>query len=240
MPGTPLRIDPATAAGMLADWGFLAHSDLPDRPGPSWLLVAIRPRPTRTHFDPEAVDYWVTDGDRGVGATLDARTHLPLAAATTWGTIRVTDRLRVTNEWLTFGGTLVAERVDDAIVAVFASGAPLLRRGGHSQGWDEGAANLGAFFAKARAAAGSDRRFEAAAAAADPVARYACFVGETMRRFRVSEMLRRLEADLWRLLAHEEHRLRATAPDAWASGLRLLDLLDGAATAALMGDAGVT
>ena len=40
-PGHP--IDPTSASGLLANWGFLAEPDLPDRPGPAWLLLAIRP-----------------------------------------------------------------------------------------------------------------------------------------------------------------------------------------------------
>ena len=42
-------------------WGFLAHPDLPDGPGPAFLLVALRPAPTLQHYDPEAIDYWVTE-----------------------------------------------------------------------------------------------------------------------------------------------------------------------------------
>ena len=33
--------EPVAAYHALADLGFLAHSDLPDRPGPAYLLVAI-------------------------------------------------------------------------------------------------------------------------------------------------------------------------------------------------------
>ena len=51
---------PSAVADRLADWGFLANPDLPDRPGPAELLVAIRPRPSFRHFDPEIVEYWAT------------------------------------------------------------------------------------------------------------------------------------------------------------------------------------
>lgn len=232
----PTHIDPATAAGMLQHWGFLAHSDLPDREGPSFLLVSIRPHPTLEHYDPEEVEYWVTDAGRGVPAVLTRLTKLPVAAETTWGMVRVTDRLRVTNEWLSFGGELRAEVIDGAIVAVFTSSAPLLRRGGHSQGWDLGAPSVGAFFAKVRAAAGFDHRFEALEAAAPPLARYGCFVAEQARRYRHSAALQRLDDELWRMLQHEEHQMKTEHATEWAAGLRLLDALDASSTAQLMGD----
>lgn len=232
----PASIDPATAAGMLQHWGFLAHSDLPDREGPSYLLVSIRPRPTLAHYDPEEVDYWVTDAGRGTPVSLTRLSRLPIDATTTWGMIKVADRLRVTNEWLSFGGRLRAELIDGAIVVVFTSSAPLLRRGGHSQGWDEGAPSVAAFFAKVRAAAGFDHRFEAAEAAADPLARYGCFVAEQARRYRHSEVLRNLDPELWRVIQHEEHHLKGLNPTEWESGLRLLAALDASSTRQLQGD----
>lgn len=232
----PTSIDPATAVGMLQHWGFLAHSDLPDRDGPSYLLVSIRPKPTLEHYDPEELEYWVTDGGRGVPAVLSRLSKLPVDARTTWGMVRIVDRLRVTNEWLSFGGQLRAEVIDGAIVAVLTSNAPLLRRGGHSQGWDEGAPSVGAFFAKVRAAAGFDHRFEAMEAAADPLARYGCFVAEQARRYRHSEVLQGLDPELWRVIQHEAHRMKTEAPAEWASGLALLAALDAASTSQLMGD----
>ena len=232
----PSSIDPTSAVGMLQHWGFLAHSDLPDREGPSYLLVSIRPKPTLEHYDPEEMEYWVTDGGRGVPAVLSRLSKLPVDARTTWGMVRIVDRLRVTNEWLSFGGHLRAEVIDGAIVAVLTSNAPLLRRGGHSQGWDEGAPSVGAFFAKVRAAAGFDHRFEAMEASAEPLARYGCFVAEQARRYRHSEVLQGLDPDLWRLIQHEEHRMKAAAPAEWATGLALLAALDAASTSQLMGD----
>jgi hypothetical protein len=232
----PTSIDPITAAPMLQHWGFLAHSDLPDREGPSFLLVSIRPKPTLEHYDPEEMTYWVTDTGRGVPAVLSRTTKMPVDAPTTWGMVRVTDRLRVTNEWLSFGGRLRAEPIDGSIVAVLTSSAPLLRRGGHSQGWDVGAPSVGAFFAKVRAAAGYHHRFEAAEAAADPLARYGCFIAEQVRRYRHSEVLQSLDPDLWHLMQHEEHRMKEAHAAEWAGALQLLAALDAASTSQLMGD----
>jgi hypothetical protein len=215
---TPAPVDLATAARLLKDLGFTATSDLPDRPGPAYLLVALRDQPTLRHYDPEAVDYWVTEGGRGARRTLTRKTSLPLETAFSWGLIRIVDRLHVTNEYLTFGGRLSAGLVDGALVAVFTSPAPLLRRGGHSQGWDEGAETLGAFFSRFLLAVDIAPGFERQAAEADPVARYAAFVADAMARYRASPMLRIEQPRLWTLLQAEERGLRADNPTAWEQG----------------------
>jgi hypothetical protein len=217
----PSRLDPAAVAPLLADLGFVSSSDLPNRPGPAYLLVAIRPAPTLHHYDPEAIDYWISEGGRGAHRTVDLDTPIPFETEFSWGMIRIVDRLKVTNEFLTFGGRLVADRVDSAIVAVFTSPVPILRRGGHSQGWDDGAESLGAFFSRFLLAVDYVPGFEARAALADPVTRYAAFVADATARCRSSSLLRLEHADLWSLLQGEEGRLRREQPLEWAAGLEL-------------------
>jgi hypothetical protein len=214
-------LDPSAAAARLADLGFLAAPDLPDRPGPAYLLVALRAEPTLRHFDPETVEYWVSSGGRGRRAAIDYTTPMPLGAEFSWGLIRIVDRLSITNEYLTFGGHLAAADVDGVHVLVFASTAPLLRRGGHSQGWDVTAADLGAFFGRLMVAVDYAPGFEASVAAADPVARYAAFLADQLERYRASPFLRAERADLWHLLQSEAARLRRELPDAWAAGQTL-------------------
>ncbi len=114
----------------------------PPRPGIP--ACGARPAPTLQHYDPEAVDYWVTKDGRGERRTLTHDTSMPRSEDFSWGLIRLVDRLGVSNEYLTFGGHLDAAMIDDVVVAAFASQAPLLRRGGHSQGWDDGADAIGA------------------------------------------------------------------------------------------------
>jgi hypothetical protein len=212
------RLDPVSAAPALADLGFLASSDRLDRPGPDFLLVAIRQAPTLRHYDPEAVEYWVTDAGRGVSQTLTGQTRLPLATEFSWGLIRIVDRFEVTNSYLAFGGRLSADLVDGMVVAVFSSPAPLLRRGGHSQGWDQDADRVGAFFSRFLLAVDYAPGFEARVARADPLARYAAFLAEGVMRYRASAPLREEQPDAWRHLQAEEHRLRASHPDAWTEG----------------------
>jgi hypothetical protein len=212
------HLDPASAAPVLADLGFIASSDPPDRPGPAYLLVAIRETPTLLHYDPEAVEYWVSEGGRGAARTLTRETRLPIETDFSWGLIRIVDRLQVTNAYLAFGGRLSVAVIDGAVVAVFTSPAPLLRRGGHSQGWDQGADSVGAFFSRLLLAVDYAPGFEARVARADPLTRYAAYLVDGLTRYRASPLLRAEQPELWALLQAEERRLRSSHPSEWTDG----------------------
>ncbi|MFI5225530.1 MAG: hypothetical protein ACHQ3P_02520 [Candidatus Limnocylindrales bacterium] len=215
------RLDPITARPLLASLGFVANSDLPNRPGPAYLLVAIRPDPTLSHYDPERIDYWVTVGIHGSRRELTRATKLPVETEFSWGLIRIVDRLDVSNEYLSFGGRVAAAEIDDAVIGVFTSAAPILRRGGHSQGWDHGVACVGAFFARVLLAIDFAPGFEEHFSAAGPVARYAAFVFDLVGRYRRSTVLRAEDGELWNLLEAEERRLRADHPVEWEQGIGL-------------------
>jgi hypothetical protein len=221
--GVPSALTPdvASAAALLSEWGFLAEPDLPDRPGPAYLLVALRDAPTLRHYDPELVEYWASEDGKGRRRELDRHTPLPVETDFSWGLIRITDRLDVTNEYVTFGGTLTAAEVGGMTVAVFTSPAPLLRRGGHSQGWDHGAASLAAFFGRLIIAVDFTPGFEALAAAVDPITRYAAFIRDLVGRYRRSSILRDQHIDLWVLLQSEARRLERNHPTEWAAGAAL-------------------
>lgn len=221
-PERVLRLDPPGAADMLADLGFIAGSDLPDRPGPAYLLVALRAAPTLHHYDPERVEYWTTVAGRGVRRVLSRGVPLPVDVDVSWGLIRIVDRLGVSNEYVTFGGRLTAATVDGATVAVFTSPAPLLRRGGHSQGWDHGAECVGAFFGRLLVAVDYVPGFEARLASVAPLVRYAAFVGEVVGRYSTSGALRSGHPELWSLLETDQRRLQLEHAGDWALGLALL------------------
>lgn len=212
------HLDPASVAPALADLGFIASSDPPDRPGPAYLLVAIREKPTLLHYDPESIDYWVSESGRGTARTLTRETRLPIETDFSWGLIRIVDRLLVTNAYLAFGGRLSAAVVDGAVVSVFTSPAPLLRRGGHSQGWDQGADSVGAFFSRFLLAVDYAPGFEARVARADPLTRYAAYLVDGLTRYRASPLLRAEQPELWALLQAEERRLRASHASEWTAG----------------------
>ena len=215
-------IDLHVAGRRLSDLGFLAGPDLPDRPGPAYLLVALRDQPTLYHYDPERVEYWVTREGRGMRESLTRCTRLPVDVTVSWGMIRLFDRLVVTNAYLTFGGHLSAAEVDGVTVAMFTSPVPLLRRGGHSQIWDEGTDVLAAYFARVQAAVDRDPALESRLASADPCVRYAAFLGEVVSRYRSSAELRALSPRIWTLLHNEASLMRQERPDAWHRGETIL------------------
>ncbi len=212
------------AADALADWGFLAEPGQPGHRGPGYLLVAIRRQPTFTHFDPELVDFWTSRDGRGERVTLDRQSTMPFEAQLAWGEIRVKDRLHVSNEYLTFGGAVTAGREDGTTVIAFVSPAPLLRRGGHSQGWDLSAQSVGAFFGRLAACAGRDRQLEIAVGRADPVARYAAFIAHQIKH-RPSLPGVDLDADDWPMLRAEAAQLRRDDPSHWEAGQHLAAIL---------------
>jgi hypothetical protein len=211
------------AAVLLRDWGFLAHADLPNEPGDAYLLVAIRDHPTFAHFDPEQVEFWVNRGpaghERGTRHTIWRTTHLPLSIAFSWGTIRIIDRLGISNEYITFGGHLEAAERSNATLCVFRSPAPLLRRGGHSQESDPGSFDFAAFFGRVMIAIDYVPGFEALAATTSPLGRYAACVADFADRYGRSADLRATRPDLWELVRKEQARLTHDHADAWAEGL---------------------
>ncbi len=213
-------IDPKVAAGRLADWGFLAHPDLPDGSGDAYLLIALRDTPTLQHFDPERVYLWVSQGSRGVRQEI-MRPSAGRDSEFSWGTIEIVDRLGISNEYVAFGGHLTIADVDDMTVVICVSSAPILRRGGHSQGWDEAAVDLAAFFGRIMVAVDYVPGFEARIAQARPLARYAAFISDSDARFRTSTALRGEHPALWMLLRAEEDRLRREYPDDWTEGSEL-------------------
>ena len=225
-PRDPGRVEGLRAtevAGQVDHWGFLAYPDLPDGPGPAFLLVALRPAPTLQHYDPEAVDYWVADDGRGSRRTLTHASPMPRMEDFSWGMIRLVDRLGISNEYVTFGGRLDAALIDGVVVAAFASPAPLLRRGGHSQGWDDGADAVGAFFARMMVAVDFKSGFERGFAAAEPMTRYAAFIRDAEQRRRSHRRMTSTDDALGRLVRLEATRLRASAPAAWDAARALLD-----------------
>ena len=68
--------------------GIPADPDLPDRPGPASLIVALRERPTLRHYDPEVVEFWATEDGRGAHETITRETKVPLSTGVSWGEIR--------------------------------------------------------------------------------------------------------------------------------------------------------
>lgn len=212
---------PASAERM-AEVAFVAGPDLPDRPGPAFLLVAMRDEASLRQPDPALIEYWISDDGRGVREVLTRDTPMPLDRPFSWGMIRLVDRSGASTDYLGFGGRLSAARVDGATIAVFTSPAPMLRRGGDPRIWDKGTDEVGAFFGRLVAAVDTYPWLEGNLAAADPLTRYAAFVADVVQRYRSSPALRALDPGVWVLLRAEERLLRGEHADAWVAGLAIL------------------
>jgi hypothetical protein len=188
----------------------------------SHLLVAVRPAPTLAHFDPEAIDYWVTESGRGQSARLDREGRLPLTSDFAWGTITLTDRMGVTNQFLSFGGTLRAAMTAGAtLLADFSSHAPIVRGSGHSQTLDPLSAEAGAFFARIKVPIDFVPGAEALLARAAPRTLYCAFIQNVRERLIQARTLR--EANRWLAdwSSREGQRMENGAPDHWKAGADL-------------------
>ena len=219
----------ADGAGRLIHLGFLLISPFPPNGGatPSRLFVSLRPRPTQQHFDVERVSLWTTGTDRrGHPEELTARSAMPLERSYAWGKIELVDRLGAENDFVTMGGSLVADRIDDEeVVAVFTSPAPILRMGGHSQADDVVALEMAAFFARMMVPIDFNPVAEPALAAADPLVRYAAFVAFQRQRYLGHLLLRDEHPKEAEIIGEEAERLPRSHPDAWQRGRRLLEVL---------------
>jgi hypothetical protein len=77
---------------------------------------------------------------------------------------------------------------------------------------------LGAYFSRFLVAIDDAPGFEARAAQADPVTRYAAFVADATARYRSSPILRGDQPDLWTMLQAEERRIRRNRLSEWDGG----------------------
>jgi hypothetical protein len=234
----PRGLDLEAAADAIGAWGFLAGGRPLGDPRPGYLLVALRRRPTLDHFDPELVRFWVREGPHAVRWELDRHSPAPWEHELSWGRISIRDRLRVHNDYLTFGGVVTCGRTRDTTVALFLSSAPLLRAGGHSQIRDPGSDALGAFFARLGAAAGQSVELDAAIARADPIARYAAFVAWELANAPPPLGAGPSADELAAILRAERDRLTRTDPTRWQDGELLVQALEHPALGRLLATPG--
>jgi hypothetical protein len=208
---------------ILANLGFaLVEPDRSRDDETSHLLVALRPKATLQHFDPDTIDYWITDGGRGRGTSLDRETHLPLVADYAWGRITLTDRLGVKNEFLSFGGTMRAQMTDDTTVMIdFSSHAPILRWSGHSQSTDPLASEVGAFFARIKVPIDFVPGAEAMVAKATPRTLYCAFIQYVRERLGEAHTLREANRWLAEWSSRESQRMESIATDHWQAAAEL-------------------
>jgi len=222
------------AAEALRDLGFtLLNSDRPAAPGGSQLLVALRDRPTLRHFDPELITCWVAAEGRGRAVAIDRGTA-PGERTILWGHLHVIDRLGVENRFLSFGGSLrVADVASELRVVRHVSPGPVVRWGGHSQGLDPLAGEIGAFFGRLIVPVDFAPGGEARLAAEPPEYLYAAFLRDIAARRRDAAHRRAMLAQdqdrgdpLGPWIRAEIARVRAQHAPWWQAAGRLLDDLN--------------
>ena len=213
---------PEQVSRILATLGFtLIEPDRTRGDEASHLVVALRAQPTLQHFDPETIDYWITDGARGRAAKMDRETRLPLVSDFSWGRITLIDRLGIENVFLSFGGTMRAQMADASVLVDFSSNAPILRWAGHSQSSDPLAAEVGSFFARIKVPIDFVPGTEAMVAKAAPRTLYCCFIQSVRERLTRAHTLR--EANRWLAdwTARETQRMETGANDHWLAAVEL-------------------
>jgi hypothetical protein len=211
------------AGKLLANLGFtLVEPNRAKGDETSHLLIALRSQPTLAHFDPEKIDYWITESGRGRPRLLDRESHYPIASEYAWGRIVATDRLGVRNEFLSFGGGLRAQMTSDTTILIdFASHAPILRWSGHSQTSDPLSGEVGAFFARLKVPIDFVPGAEALIAQSAATTLYCAFVQHVRERLTDAKTFR--EANRWLAdwSTREAQRIQTASPDHWAAALEL-------------------
>jgi len=228
--GAPSRVrvsqglDTQDAEGLLVSLGFLLVPGPPLDRGPAYLLVAVRPRPTLSHFDPERVVLWANAANGSAQTVLEWPLRQP-APHYSWGTIDVVDRLGEVNRFASFGGAVSVARDRDVHAALFRSDAPILSAGGHSGPADPFGADVSAFFGVLRAAAGNDQQVAAMINCCSPVALYAAFLSRSLATYQAAARLDSPGSSRIRtLLRHELCRLEREASADLLTGERLAGL----------------
>ena len=219
------------AGRILANLGFeLVEPDRAASQSPSQdathLLVALRPAATLRHFDPETIDCWVCEAGRGKATSIDRESRYPIASDYAWGLISVTDRLGVSNQFLSFGGALRAQMTPDATVLLdFSSHAPILRGSGHTQSVDPLASEVGAFFARIKVPIDFVPGAEALVAKAAPLTLYSAFIQYVREKLAAARLLRDSNRWLADWSSRESQRMAATAADHWNAATELRNQL---------------
>ena len=215
------------AAGLMADLGFVAFRTPPGvAVADSCLMAMIRDAPTRRHFDPKSVSYWVAVNGHGGIQVADRDARTPISQPYSWGRVRLIDRFGARNSFVSFGGWLTGERVgSDALLLIFRSRAPILRLPGHSQHPDRLSDDALAFFGRLVPRMWSHPGHEQLVSAVPPEALFGAFLLHEARRFGATTALRDATAEDTKALTRELEQIGRTRPKALAAGRELLALL---------------
>ena len=172
------------ASELLTSVGFLLVPGAPFEHGPAYLMIALRPKPTLAHFDPERIEYWTV----GSAGSQPSVLEWPIADAAPVFSVGLDpdrrSRSGPTTSLPAFGGRLTIAHDGDRHAALFrVRRSDPDRRRPFGSGSCARCPGSPASSAVARAASG-DPEVRARLDAADPVAIYAAFVARTLAFFR--------------------------------------------------------
>jgi hypothetical protein len=212
------------AARLMGRLGFLAFRTPADVPGTdSCLMVVIRDAPTRRHYDPVTVRYWMINKGHGLQSIVDRATQMPMSRGFSWGRIRIEDRFGVGNDFVSLGGWLTGERVgSDATLLIFRSAAPILRLGGHSQPCDALAGDVLVFFSRLLPRLWADPDSERRVGEVPPEQLWAAFLLDMRARIERSIGHGGAPAPDGRAVRRELDRMGRLRPEAMRAGAEFL------------------
>jgi hypothetical protein len=109
-------------------WGYdLADPPHPRSPGYGRLIIALRPKPTENHYDPEAIHLQLS-GAQGFPTRTTVTSSTALGAPTKVypGQVELTDRFNVRRGFFTYGATIDMGSTTNQTVLDIRSPAPIL------------------------------------------------------------------------------------------------------------------
>lgn len=119
--------DASAILQQMAAWGYhLLPPAHPQSPGHTGLLVALRPQPTRVHYDPESLHLRLCEDDLAGWDTLTIDSPRYPTQQVCPGQVTLRDRLDKRVDFFSFGGTLIVEADPGEVVYFLESSAPIL------------------------------------------------------------------------------------------------------------------
>jgi hypothetical protein len=116
----------------MADWGYYVLPQEPvHRLGCAGLLVALREKPSRVHFDPENLHLRLKEEDAARWVTLTFESPLLEAGEICPGRATLSDRFEKHVDFFTFGGALTGCADPDEVIYTLESSAPMLELTSH-------------------------------------------------------------------------------------------------------------
>ncbi len=194
----------------MGDWGYyvLPQEQL-HRMGCRGLLVALRDKPSRVHFDPETLHLHLKEEDQAVGVTLTFESPVHESQVVCPGQVTLNDRFNKHIDFFTFGGSLQAYADPTEVVYTLESPAPVLELTGEIENLpDQFAAEVEMMLGVFQARWGTDDRgFAQRLAELDPFQFYSASLESILKRYDRAHELRDTYHPLYEALHHEKEWL---------------------------------